>query len=936
MKKQSKNNNDKKVMKSDLKMFNNVNNSDIFIIGNNLDNAIKEKKLDMVMINFSKLCSFININNLSVIEYKRLFYIIIEKTKQIKIFFEEVNDPKKIINLIYIIKNNVLSQIYLSILLSQIILDEDNFKPEESEELINILINSFSSLFSLNDNCILVIFFASYYTLINMKKIFMHSDTEKICEFLKNVIIYMNKDLANYYYHLLDNIKINKENDLRSSKKSENVNLNILYKNELYILYDLLKESLTIIKTDLINVDKDIYHKYILDSFINCILTEKDGKSFYNKIFLEYILENITNEELIDYLDKIFSLLSKIKNEPNILSIINQIIAKLYLYFVNQINNEEIIKKINISYKKVFNNIIKISKEKINLKNINLTFYFGYIKNILLFTIQIYENISINELTNSITTLLNILLIFIKNSKNLTFNDEDFIIFNLILKKIKESKIGFFPFTLLLDIISFFPKDKKNIKYHEILEEINNSNTAIDNNKKLNFSITLIKNILSGMNNNLNGKETIGNISIKEYNNQIIAKINKLLSLINSDNPSDIIQLIALLGQFLSSLNNSQRAFMCDSFYKKIIYFSEKTIEYYISKKSSNINNASKAELNLAFSIIVNIYSLTKEYITIVFSSLFDYNKKLILECILIMDRIKDEELKEKLAYIAVYFGKLYINIVFKEISLENEKGRIENDNYIDLDESDFGFKVDEDEMKKRRKFITDYKKKRLSKKISKEYISNKDNHDFEPFSLMIYSIDKFIEVFKRTNIFHIEIEKKLIINGISEINNDNSDKKDNEKKEEKKVPGYTILIEELSKIKGKRIDSILIKLYFVDIYYQIKNNQIMKNNLNTLFLDIKTQLSFLNNDNEICYIISRILDKILWLIINDKNILEKDTIDKIEKFINERIDKYKKINKCDKDLEKNLDIINDKNNKLIEYLNEENNNVDNVKGKEC
>ena len=649
MKKQSKNNNDKKVMKSDLKMFNNVDSSDIFIIGNKLDNAIKEKKLDMVMINFSKLCSFININNLSVIEYKRLFYIIIEKTKQIKIFFEEVNDPKKIINLIYIIKNNVLSQIYLSILLSQIILDEDNFKPEESEELINILINSFSSLFSLNDNCILVIFFASYYTLINMKKIFMHSDTEKICEFLKNVIIYMNKDLANYYYHLLDNIKINKENDLRSSKKSENVNLNILYKNELYILYDLLKESLTIIKTDLINVDKDIYHKYILDSFINCILTEKDGKSFYNKIFLEYILENITNEEFIDYLDKIFSLLSKIKNEPNILSIINQIIAKLYLYFVNQINNEEIIKKINISYKKVFNNIIKISKEKINLKNINLTFYFGYIKNILLFTIQIYENISINELTNSITTLLNILLIFIKNSKNLTFNDEDFIIFNLILKKIKESKIGFFPFTLLLDIISFFPKDKKNIKYHEILEEINNSNTAIDNNKKLNFSITLIKNILSGMNNNLNGKETIGNISIKEYNNQIIAKINKLLSLINSDNPSDIIQLIALLGQFLSSLNNSQRAFMCDSFYKKIIYFSEKTIEYYISKKSSNINNASKAELNLAFSIIVNIYSLTKEYITIVFSSLFDYNKKLILECILIMDRIKDEELKEKL-----------------------------------------------------------------------------------------------------------------------------------------------------------------------------------------------------------------------------------------------------------------------------------------------
>ena len=929
MKKQSKNNNDKKVIRSDLKMFNDDDNNDIFIIGNNLNNAIEEKKLDMVMIYFSKLCSFININNLSVIEYKKYFYIIIEKIKQIKKFFEKVNDPKKIINLIYIIRNNVLSQIYLSILLSQIILDEDNFKPEESEQLINILINSFSSLFSSNDN-LLVIFFASYYTLINIKKIFIHSDSEKICEFLKNVIIYMNKDFANYYYHLLDNIKNNKQNDLRSSKESENNNLNILY--------DLLKESLSIIKNDLINVDKDIYNKYILDSYFNCILTEKNKKSFYNKIFLEYILENITIEELVDYLDKIFSLLSKVKNEPNILSLINQIISKLHLYYVNQINNEEIIKKINISYKNILYNIIKIFKDNMDLKIITLTFYFGYVKDTLLFAIQIYGNNSINELTNYITSLLDTLLHFIKKSENLTFNDEDFKIFDLILEKIKESKIGFFPFTLLLDIISFFPNDKKKIKYNEILEEINISSIAIDNIKKLNFSITLIKNILSDMNNNLNSKETIENISIKEYKTQIIEKINKLLLLINSDNPSDIIQLIAILGQFLSSLNNSQRTLICNSFYKKIIYFSEKTIEYYISKKSHNINNASKAELNLVFSIIINIYSLTQEYITIIFSSLFDYNKKLILECILIIDRIKDEELKEQLAYIAVYFGKLYIDIVFKEMSLENEKERIENDNYIDLDVSDFGFKVDKDEIKTktRKRFITEYKKKTVSKNISKEDISNKDKHDFEPFSLMINSIDKFVDIFKRTNIFHIEIEKKLIMHGISEMNNDNSDEIDNEKKEKKKVPGYTILIEELSKIKGKRIDSILIKLKFIDIYYHIKNNnQNMKNNINTIFLDIKTQLSFLNNDNEICYIISRILDKILWLIINDKNILEKNTIDKIEKFINQIINKYKNLNKCDKDLEKELDIINDKNNKLIKYINEANNNLDNVIDKE-
>ena len=97
--------------------------------------------------------------------------------EQIRPIFEEINDPQKISNLILCcIKNNILSQIYLYILISQIIFEKDNSK---SDEIMNTINNLFNSLITSNDKYYLVIYFASYYILVNIKQILNYIDIKK-------------------------------------------------------------------------------------------------------------------------------------------------------------------------------------------------------------------------------------------------------------------------------------------------------------------------------------------------------------------------------------------------------------------------------------------------------------------------------------------------------------------------------------------------------------------------------------------------------------------------------------------------------------------------------------------------------------------------------------------------------------------------------------
>jgi hypothetical protein len=238
----------------------------------------------------------------------------------------------------------------------------------------------------------------------------------------------------------------------------------------------------------------------------------------------------------------------------------------------------------------------------------------------------------------------------------------------------------------------------------------------------------------------------------------------------------------------------------------------------------------------------------------------------------------------------------------------------------------------------KQKKRALIHNKKKLKKNKNKETIIKNMGMNFPNyFYLMENSLDKFVNTFKKTNIFEIKIDKKLIMDENDNdkmINDDSSDEYEDEadKKEKSKnmnikeekekdiVPGYTFLIEDLTKIKGKRFDSIIISLFLIEMYEHIKNNE----KINELFLDVQKSASFLNNDDEICYFIYLALDKVISFINKDKNILKKDTINEIKIFINERINKYIINEKTNKYKESLINNIKDKNNKFNTLFDEE------------
>ena len=199
---------------------------------NNLDLAIKMKNIEKIIIYFSKICYYINSKKLIFSVYKKNFDVVISKLEQIRPIFEEINNPQKISNLILgCIKNNILSQIYLYILISQIIFEKDNSK---SDEIMSTITNLFDSLIASNDKYYLLIYFASYYILINIKQILNYIDIKKACEFLIKIIPIMNNSFS-YYTYLSKILKINKTKEIieinndRNSKLVEDIdNINNL------------------------------------------------------------------------------------------------------------------------------------------------------------------------------------------------------------------------------------------------------------------------------------------------------------------------------------------------------------------------------------------------------------------------------------------------------------------------------------------------------------------------------------------------------------------------------------------------------------------------------------------------------------------------------------------------------------------------------------
>ena len=241
-----------------------------------------------------------------------------------------------------------------------------------------------------------------------------------------------------------------------------------------------------------------------------------------------------------------------------------------------------------------------------------------------------------------------------QNNNKESFKDEDFFFFNVICQNLYTINNGLFPFKSLIDIISFFPEDKKIIQDNIMLDEIHKSQIILDNISKVEFSLSLITKIFKEQKkNSINDDEEEEEeenkevtITESEEDLQNILKINKLILSIYNEDPNELLRLILKMGTLYENLSDSKKILTSNSFYQKLINNSEVAIKYYLSKKNAGLP---QYELNSIFILITKIYSYIQKYITNNFQYLFYDNKRIILEIITKINDIKDKELREKL-----------------------------------------------------------------------------------------------------------------------------------------------------------------------------------------------------------------------------------------------------------------------------------------------
>jgi len=872
----------------------------------NLNIAIESKNIDSIIVYFSKICNYLNTNNLIASDYKQDYDLIINKIGQIKNIFEESHNDKIILNLILsCIKNNIISQIYLYTTICQIIFEKDNSK---SEEIINTINNLYNSLLSSNDKYYLLIFFTSHFIIINIKNILNYIDIKDSIEFLMNIIKIMNKSYVNYYYTTK-----NKYMKLKSSKTKNEKQINFIMDIDLHLLFSLFSSDLDVVNNDLTKMNKKLFREKIIDSLLNFVLYDtkeidinlKIKNKYYNNLMLDYIINNIKYEYIIVVLDKLVKLCNNIiQKEENLLSMLDKLISKLYIFYCNHSEDKEILEEFNIYFLDSFETLIEISKTHPIIEKENLSFFFNYCKNLLLLTIGSSEKKSKSIRIYYIDSIIKMLLNYLKKNKKYVYNDNDFFFFNEALQNLKKLKYSLFSFKSLMDITSYFPQDKRKVQYEAILDELISSNIIIDNIIKVDFTIALINNILEIYKNINNDNQTFTNIEGSKNNVQTIIKLNRLFLLVKNEDPKELLKLIVILGNIYNNISDSQKTLTSNSFYQILLNASQLAINYIITNKNNLIKNN---EYEFDCSIILNIYSFMLDYMTKTFENLFYDNKRVILECILQIDKINDKELKEILANKAVQFAQTYIKIIRKEQMCEKEKQKeIKKASGLKDGNENNNIMNKNDETKNENANNQINNTNLTYKSLSSELLLN-------------HSLKNLVRIFTKTDVFNIKVEMLSNEDDSSDSEDEKEsnniiikqNKKDNNN--ENKVFGYIIIFDELNKIKGKRVESITIKLHLIDMYNHIGD----KEKVNSLFLDIKEDISFLTHRNEYYTKVILVLDKIKWFFYNKKDVLKKETINKILKFIE---DTYE--NKKLSDSKKNE--IRQKYKEIMNILNEE------------
>ena len=395
---------------------------------NNLNIAIESKNIDSIIVYFSKICNIINTNELVASDYNQNYDLILHKIGQIKKVFEESHNDKVILNLILsCIKNNILSQIYLYIAICQIIFEKDNSK---SEEIMNIINNLYNSLLSSDDKYYLVIFFTSHYISINIKNILNYIDINNSIEFLINIIKIMNKSYVNYYYSTK-----NQYMELNSPQIKDEKQINFYLDIDLHLFFSLFSSSLDVIINDLTKMNKKLFREKIFDSLLDFALYDIKGidinlkvkNNYYNYLMIDYIINKIKSEYIIVVFDKLIKFCNNIiQKEENLLSMLDKLISKLYVFYCKNNEDKEILEEFKTYFLTSFDTLIEISKAHPIIEKENLNFFFNYSKNLLLLTIGSSENQKKGIRIYYIDSIINMLLNYLKKNKKYVYNDNDF------------------------------------------------------------------------------------------------------------------------------------------------------------------------------------------------------------------------------------------------------------------------------------------------------------------------------------------------------------------------------------------------------------------------------------------------------------------------------------------------------------------------------
>jgi hypothetical protein len=226
--------------------------------------------------------------------------------------------------------------------------------------------------------------------------------------------------------------------EMNSSKIKDEKQINFFLDIDFHLFFSLFSSSLDVVNNDLNKMNKKLFREKIFDSLLDFVLYDvkgidlniKNKNYYYNYLMLDYIINKIKIEYIIVVFDKLIKLCNNIiQKEENLLSMLDKLISKLYVFYCKNSDDKEILEEFNTYFLTSFETLIEISKTHPIIEKENLSFFFNYCKNLLLLTIGSSEKQKKEKRIYYIDSIIKMLLNYLKKNKKYVYNDNDFFFF---------------------------------------------------------------------------------------------------------------------------------------------------------------------------------------------------------------------------------------------------------------------------------------------------------------------------------------------------------------------------------------------------------------------------------------------------------------------------------------------------------------------------